>query len=165
MGSGPEPAAGTSGREAERGPAWPPSRRVWSRTRHAWGLAWRSFVPLVPRLLLGTAIAAAVRGFMPVDWILAVAGPDQPGAIPLMAAIGLPLYINAEILLPIAATLVNKGIGIGAVLALVIVGLGMSASEIPLLTSLFRTRLIAALVLSYFALAVGVGMLASTVAG
>lgn len=82
-----------------------------------------------------------------------------------MAALGLPVYINAEILLPITAALLGKGLGIGAVVALVITGLGMSASEIAVLTAFLRPRLIAALALSFFLVAVAGGMLTVVLAG
>lgn len=140
-------------------------RRIVNRVRRAWNLTWKSFTPLLPHLLLGTAIGAILRGFLPVNWILTVAGPEQPWAIPLMAIAGLPVYINAEILLPVTAALLDKGMGVGAVVALVITGLGMSASEVALLTAFFRPRLIATLVLSFFLIAVGGGALAVIVAG
>lgn len=139
----------------------PPVLPTW---RRAWRATWGSFIQLVPHLLVGTAIGALIRGFMPVDWILSIAGPGETLAIPLAAAFGLPVYINAEILLPIVAALLERGMGIGAVVALIITGLGMSASEIVILTGFFRPRLIAALVLSFFAVAVGGGVLAALVA-
>lgn len=155
-------SGGAVANAAAPSPTW---RRAWDAVRQAGGGAWGAFVPLVPHLVLGTAVGAAVRVFLPVGWILALAGPDQPFAIPLMAALGLPLYINAEILLPVTAALLDKGMGIGAVMALVITGLGMSASGVILLTGFFSPRTIAALVLSFFAVAVGGGALATLVAG
>lgn len=140
------------------------SMKPWARAREAARTAWGAFVPLAPHLLLGTSVGALLRAFLPVGWIVALAGPEQPFAIPLMAALGLPVYINAEILLPVAAALVEKGMGAGAVMALVITGLGMSASEVALLTGFFRARLLVALALSFFAVAVAGGALA-TVAG
>jgi uncharacterized membrane protein YraQ (UPF0718 family) len=162
----PAQVRGMSGGGAERVPgSWAAWRRVWSRARQAGSMAWRAFVPLVPHLVVATAIAATGRAFLPIDWVLTIAGPNQPLVIPLMAALGLPLYINAEILLPVTAALLDKGIGPGAVVALVIAGLGMSASEVVLLMGFFRLRLIVALVLSFFAVAVGGGALAGLVAG
>jgi uncharacterized membrane protein YraQ (UPF0718 family) len=159
-------AGGAADSERESGPARRPAwRRARSRVHQAWGAAWSAFVPLVPHLVVAAAIAAVGRAFLPVDWILAVAGPNQPFAVPLLAALGLPIYINAEILLPIAAALLDKGVGTGAVVALVITGLGMSAPGVELLAGFFRPRLIVALVLSFFAVAVGGGALAGLVAG
>ncbi|MGH2396210.1 MAG: permease [bacterium] len=143
-------------------PAWLQVRPAIAR---AWRTSWRAFVRIAPHLVLGTAIGATLRGFLPVAWILAVAGPGQPYAIPLMAAVGLPVYINAEILLPITAALLDKGLGVGSVVALVITGLGMSASEVALLTAFFRPRLIAALAVGFFLVAVVGGLLAAVLAG
>lgn len=99
-----------------------------------------------------------MRGFLPVAWILTVAGgPDQPFAGPLLAAIGIPIYINAEILLPIAAALLDRGLSEGAVMAIVITGLGLSLPELSLLRGFFRMRVIVALVLSSFGVAVASG--------
>lgn len=162
----PSPQArllGTGSATSDRpGPAWPGLR---SAARRAWRTSWRTFVGLAPHLLVGTAIGAAIRGFLPVAWILTVARPGQPFAIPLMAALGLPVYINSEILLPITAALLAKGLGVGPVVALAITGLGMSASEVGLLTAFFRPRLIAALAISFFLVAVVGGLLAAALAG
>ncbi|MGH2349270.1 MAG: permease [bacterium] len=138
---------------------------VWTAVRRAWRTSWHAFVRLAPHLVLGTAIGAAIRGFLPVAWLLAVAGPGQPYAIPMMAALGLPIYVNAEILLPITAALLAKGVGVGSVVALTVTGLGMSASEVALLTAFFRPRLIAALAISFFAMAVVGGLLATVLVG
>lgn len=166
-GSTTEPAGPVTyrwaGSSASAGPQspWPRARAA---VRKAGRRAWGGFVRLAPHLLVGTAIGAVVRGFLPVSWIVAVAGPEQRLAIPVMAALGLPVYINAEILLPITAALVGKGVGIGAVVALVIAGLGMSASEVALLTAFFRPRLIAALVASFFLMAVAGGLITAILA-
>jgi uncharacterized membrane protein YraQ (UPF0718 family) len=128
---------------------------VW---RRAWSEAWGFFVPMVPYLLLGTAIGALIYGFVPEGWILAVAGPEQTFAIPLAAAIGVPMYIRAETLIPIAGALLVKGMGVGAVVALLIAGAGASIPEVSLLSGLFRFRLVAAFVTSVFIVAISAGL-------
>lgn len=59
---------------------------------------------------------------MPSDWVLKIAGPDNPFAVPVAAIIGVPLYIRAETAIPIGVALMSKGMCIGAVIALVIGG-------------------------------------------
>jgi uncharacterized membrane protein YraQ (UPF0718 family) len=129
---------------------------VW---RRAWSEAWGLFVPVLPYLLVGTAIGAAVYGFVPTDWIVSVAGPDQPLAIPLAAALGVPIYVNAETFFPITSALLEKGMGIGPVVALVITSMGVSLPEVSMLAGIFRPRLVAALVASVFVVAIGSGAL------
>jgi uncharacterized protein len=144
------------------GTSEPPKVSVWAR---AWREAWGFFVSALPYLLLGTAAGAAIYGLVPTSWVLVLAGPGQPFAIPLAAALGVPLYVNAETFFPISAALIEKGVGIGALMALVITSMGVSIPEVALLGSLFRWRLVAALVASVFAVAVGSGVFFMLVLG
>ena len=108
---------------------------------------------------VGRRAWAAIYGLMPTNWVVAVAGPGQPLAIPLAAVLGVPMYVNAETFFPISAALLQKGVGVGAVMALVVTSMGVSVPEVVLLVCLFRWRLVAALVASVFAVAVGGGTL------
>lgn len=144
---GDAPGCETAG--PQKGPLW----------RRAWADAWGFFVPALPYLLVGTAAGAAIYGLVPTAWVVAVAGPGQPLAIPLAAALGVPMYVNAETFFPISAALLEKGVGVGAVMALVVTSMGVSLPEVVLLGGLFRWRLVVALVVSVFAVAVGGGAL------
>jgi uncharacterized membrane protein YraQ (UPF0718 family) len=64
-------------------------------------------------------------------------------AIPIAAVIGIPMYIRAETIIPISAVLMGKGMGVGAVVALIIGGAGMSILEISLLAAIYRKQLVA----------------------
>jgi uncharacterized membrane protein YraQ (UPF0718 family) len=139
-----------------------PKVSVWAR---AWSEAWGFFVPAVPYLLLGTAAGAAIYGLVPTSWVVALAGPGQPFAIPLTALLGVPMYVNAETFFPISAALLEKGVGIGAVIALIITSMGVSVPEVALLGSIFRWRLVTALVASVFAVAVASGVAFALVLG
>jgi uncharacterized protein len=129
---------------------------VW---RRAWSEAWGFFVPVLPYLLIGTAIGALVYGFIPTEWVASVAGADQPLAIPMAAALGVPIYVSAETFFPITSALLEKGMGLGAVVALVVTGMGVSLPEVSMLAGLFRVRLVAVLVASVFVVAIGSGMI------
>jgi len=129
---------------------------VW---RRAWSEAWGFFVPVLPYLLVGTAIGAVVYGFIPTEWVASVAGPDQPLAIPMAAAFGVPIYVTAETFFPITSALLEKGMGLGAVVALVVTGMGVSLPEVSMLAGLFQVRLVVVLVASVFVVAIGSGMI------
>jgi uncharacterized protein len=129
---------------------------VW---RRAWSEAWGFFVPVLPYLLVGTAIGAVVYGFIPTEWVASVAGADQPLAIPMAAAFGVPIYVTAETFFPITSALLEKGMGLGAVVALVVTGMGVSLPEVSMLAGLFRLRLVGVLVASVFVVAIGSGMI------
>ena len=112
-------------------------------------------------LVVGVAIGAVIKGFMPQDLIVKVAGPQNPLAVPVAAVIGIPLYIRATTAIPIGLALIQKGMGVGAVIALIIGGAGMAIPEMSLLASIFRPRLVGALVGVIFLTAVTAGLVFS----
>jgi uncharacterized protein len=140
----------------------PPEGPVW---RRAWREAWGFFVPVVPYLLVGTAVGALLYGFVPTGWIVALAGPERPLAIPVSAALGVPVYVNAETFFPVANALLEKGMGAGAVVALVVTSMGVSIPEVSLLSGIFRPRLVVALVAGVFAVAILSGTVFSFLVG
>lgn len=96
---------------------------------------------------------------MPSEWVLKIAGPDNPFAVPVAAIIGVPLYIRAETAIPIGVALMDKGMNIGAVIALVIGGAGMAIPEMSMLASIFKKKLVAMVVAVIFLTAVIAGYL------
>jgi uncharacterized protein len=131
------------------------------RLRRAFGFAWTLFKHIFIYLMIGAAVGAAIYGFVPQDIIVKVAGPDNPLAIPVAAIIGIPMYIRAETIIPISAVLMAKGMGVGAVVALIIGGAGMSIPEISLLAAIFKKRFVAVFVGVILVVAVLAGFLAS----
>jgi len=123
--------------------------------------ALESFRGVFLYLVIGVAIGAAIKGFVPEDVIVKVAGPQNPLAIPVAAVIGIPLYIRASTAIPIGLALIQKGMGVGAVIALIIGGAGMAIPEMTLLAGIFRPRLVAALVGVIFLTAVTAGFVFS----
>ena len=131
------------------------------RIKRAFGFAWALFKHIFIYLMIGAAVGAAIYGFVPQDLIVKVAGPDNPLAIPVAAIIGIPMYIRAETIIPISAVLMGKGMGVGAVVALIIGGAGMSIPEISLLAAIFKKRFVAVFVGVILVVAVLAGFLAS----
>lgn len=120
---------------------------------------WDTLHPIFWYLIIGVALGAAIYGYMPSDWVLNIAGPDNPFAVPVAAIIGVPLYIRAETAIPIGVALMGKGMSIGAVIALVIGGAGMAIPEMSMLASIFRKKLVAMIVTVIFMTAVISGYL------
>lgn len=129
-----------------------------ARFTRSLGFAWTLFRQVMPYLVLGAAIGAFIYGFIPDDLIIALAGPQNPLAIPVAAVIGVPMYIRAETIIPISAVLLGKGMGIGAVMALIIGGAGASIPEVTLLASIFEKRLVAAFVITVLGVAILAGV-------
>lgn len=119
--------------------------------------AWALFRQVFFYLVLGTAIGAVIYGFIPSAWIVKVAGPQNPFAVPVAAVIGIPMYIRAETIIPIGLTLMKKGMALGTVAALIIGGAGASIPEVTLLASMFKPKLLAAFVITIFIVAITTG--------
>jgi len=127
------------------------------KIREAFLGAWHDFRSILVFLILGVAVGAAIYGYMPVDFVSKLGGKENPFAIPVAAIIGVPLYIRAETVIPIAVALTQKGMSIGAVLALIIGGAGMSIPEMSMLAGIFKTRLVVVFVSVVFLTAVIAG--------
>ncbi len=127
-------------------------RKIWTHT-------WVDFRKVFPYLLLGISIGSVIYGFMPTEIISQYAGKENIFAIPVAAIIGIPLYIRAEAVIPISAALVAKGMGIGAVMALIIGSAGASLTEVILLKSIFKNPMIA----TFLIVVLGMAMLSGYV--
>jgi len=73
--------------------------------------------------------------------------------------VGISLYIRAEAVIPLASVLLGKGMGTGAVMALIVGSAGASLTEVVLLKSMFRTPMTVALLTVTLGMAVMMGYL------
>lgn len=121
------------------------------------------FRAFLPYLLLGALIGSMIYGFVPADWVANVAGPDNPLSIPAAALIGIPLYIRADTMIPVGLALHEKGMGMGAIIALVVGGAGISLPEMILLAKVFKSRLLGTFIATVFIVAVAAGYVFNTV--
>ena len=121
--------------------------------------AFGDFRVVLVYLLIGVGIGAVIYGYLPGDFVLKFAGSENPLAIPVAAAIGVPLYIRAETAIPIGLALMQKGMSVGAVIALIIGGAGMAIPEMSMLGAIFRKKLVAAIVAVIFLTAVTGGFI------
>lgn len=127
------------------------------KLRRAFAGAWNDFRGVLVYLVIGVAIGAAIYGYLPGDFVVRVAGPQNPMAIPVAAIIGIPLYVRAETVIPIAVALTQKGMSMGAVIALIIGGAGMSIPEMSMLAGIFKIRLVTVFMAVVFSTAVLAG--------
>ncbi len=127
--------------------------------KRAFSDAWVDFSGVLLYLVAGVAIGAFIYGYVPNDFVARIAGPSNPLAIPVAAIIGIPLYVRAETVIPIGLALTQKGMSMGAVVALIIGGAGMSIPEMSMLASIFKIRLVVIFISVVFLTAVLAGFL------
>ena len=108
------------------------------------------FVQIIPYVLIGAAISGIIAAFIPATLVETYVGNSNLLAIPIAAAIGVPLYLRIEMAIPLLSVLLAKGMSLGAAMALLIGGTGASLPEIAILGSMLKPKAIAAYVLWVF---------------
>lgn len=101
---------------------------------------------VLPYLLVGIGIGAAIHGWVPESFFARYAGPDNPFAVPFAVGLGIPLYSNAAGVLPLVEALYAKGLGMGTLLAFMMAVVALSLPEMILLRRVLRPKLIAAFI-------------------
>ena len=131
-------------------PPQPAGPRVVHAARYAFGeLADHT----LPWILLGILLASVIEPYLEPQ---ALAGVPDALAVPLLALIGLPVFVCASGSTPLAAVLLHKGVSMGAVLAFLITGPATNITTFGVL----RRRHGARFALTFGAVVAGVAILA-----
>ncbi|MDD5285235.1 MAG: permease [Desulfuromonadaceae bacterium] len=96
-----------------------------------------------PYVVVGVGLGAFIHGFVPQDFLAKWAGRDNPFAVPVAVALGVPLYSNAAGVIPIVHALMEKGMAIGTVLAFMMAVTALSLPEAIILKNVLKNRLLA----------------------
>lgn len=128
-----------------------------------WHSTWKDFKTVLPYLVISITVGAVIHGFVPAEFIASVASEDNLLAIPIAAVIGIPLYIRAAAMIPLSSVLVSMGMGMGAIMALIIGSAGASLTEVILLKSLFKNQMIIAFLTVVLTMAIGAGIVYSVI--
>jgi uncharacterized membrane protein YraQ (UPF0718 family) len=89
------------------------------------------------------AVGFMINKFVPATVITRYLGSDNIFAVPLLALVGLPLYVSGTSSMPVMNALMEAGASGGALLAFMITGPGTSAGVIAGLTTIMKRRAIA----------------------
>jgi uncharacterized membrane protein YraQ (UPF0718 family) len=129
------------------------------RMRFALMAAWNELRTSAPYLVIGIVVGALIYGYVPQDAI-AQLQHQFPGfaLILVMAIVGLPFYVNATMVIPIAVALLSKGVAIGPVAAFLVSAAGTSIPEMILLTKLFKAPLVVSHVIAIVVSATVIGV-------
>ena len=96
-----------------------------------------------PYVVVGIGLGAVMHGYIPNDFLVQYAGPNNPFAVPLAVLVGVPLYSNAAGVIPLVSVLVEKGMAMGTVLAFMMAVVGLSLPEAIILRKVLKPKLIA----------------------
>lgn len=105
-------------------------------------------------IVIGVGLGALMHGYVPNDFLVRYAGPQNPFAVPIAVLIGIPLYSNAAGTIPIVSVLVAKGMAIGTALSFMMAVTALSLPEFIILKKVLKPKLIIT-----YASVVGIGIL------
>lgn len=93
-------------------------------------------------LIIGISLGAVIHGKVPDGALAMYAGKDNPFAVFVAVALGIPLYSNASGMIPIVGELLKKGVALGTSLAFMMAVTALSLPEMLLLKKVIKTKLI-----------------------
>jgi hypothetical protein len=94
-------------------------------------------------VIIGVGIGAAIHNWIPQSIIENVVGNNNPFAVLLATAVGIPMYADIFGTLPIAEALFGKGVGIGTVLSFMMAVTALSLPSLIMLSKVVKPKLLA----------------------
>jgi uncharacterized protein len=110
----------------------------------------KQFISFAPYMVIGVAVGAVLHGYVPTTAFESLAGLNVLILIPAAAIIGVFLYVRATTIVPIATSLIAKGMSAGAVISLTVAGAGASLPEMIMMKKMFLWPLMLAFIFIVF---------------
>ena len=93
-------------------------------------------------ILIGVGIGAAIHNWVPQNIVENVIGENNPFAVILATAIGIPMYADIFGTIPIAEALFAKGVGVGTVLSFMMAVTALSLPSMIMLSKVVKPKLL-----------------------
>lgn len=97
-------------------------------------------------VLIGVGIGAAMHNWVPETFISALLGQDKWWSVLVATVAGIPMYADIFGTLPIAEALVEKGVGLGTALTIMMVVTALSLPSMIMLKRVVKLPLMIAFV-------------------
>ena len=126
-----------------RGNAEIPDPSINERTYDAWIFTRDLIKKIWIYVVIGIAIGGIMHGWIPAGALARYAGADNPFAVFVAVAIGIPLYSNAAGVIPLVSELTRAGVAMGTALAFMMSVTALSIPEMIILRQVLKPRLMA----------------------
>jgi uncharacterized membrane protein YraQ (UPF0718 family) len=114
-------------------------------------------------VIIAIGIGGFIHGYVPEEFLVRYAGPQNPFGVPVAVALGVPLYSNAAGVIPIVYALMEKGMSMGTVLAFMMAVTALSLPEMIILRKVLKLPLLAVFAGIMTVTIIGVGYLFNTI--
>lgn len=101
-----------------------------------------TFKSVLPYIVAGVGIGAAIHNWIPESWIVSVLGSRNPLGVILATMAGTPMYADVFGTIPVAEALLDKGAQLGAVLAFMMAVTTLSLPSLIMLKKVVKTKLL-----------------------
>lgn len=106
-----------------------------------------TFKNVFPYILLGVGIGAVIHNWIPASFVEAVLGSYNPLGVLIATIIGIPMYSDIFVTIPIAEALLYKGAQLGTVLAFMMGVTTLSFPSLIMLKKAIKPKLLVTFVL------------------
>ncbi|MCF7890171.1 permease [Candidatus Bipolaricaulota bacterium] len=97
---------------------------------------------IFPYVVIGVGMGAAIHGFLPEDFIQNTL--QGAFAVPAATALGIPIYTNIMGVIPVAESLISKGLPVGTSIAFMMSVAALSVPQFVLLKQVMKRNLLIA---------------------
>ena len=108
-----------------------------------WGEGLTLTKKLIPYVLIGVGLGAAIHGIVPQDFFEHTLNNEAWWTVPLAVIVAVPLYSNAVAVIPIMQALVGVGVPLGTAMAFMMATVGLSLPEALILKKVMSLKLLA----------------------
>ncbi len=120
-----------------------PNPTMRERLKDAWFFTKDLIRKIWIYVVVGIAIGGFVHGWVPAGALATYAGKDNPFAVFVAVAIGIPLYSNAAGVIPLVSELTRLGVAMGTALAFMMSVTALSIPEMIILRQVLKPKLMA----------------------
>lgn len=96
-------------------------------------------------VIIGISVGAIFHGFVPSEWVETHLAAGDWWTVPLASVLGIPLYSNASAMIPVAESMLLKGVPVGTTLTFMMSVVGASLPEFLMLKQIMKPRLLVTL--------------------
>lgn len=97
---------------------------------------------IIPYVLLGVGVGAAIHGFVPTGFFENYITKDNLFAVPLAVLIGIPMYADSTGVMPVVQALIAKWIPLWTWLAFMMAVVALSLPQFLILKKVMKTKLL-----------------------
>ena len=93
-------------------------------------------------IIAGVFVGSLIHGWVPNDYLVDIAGPNNPFAVIIVTILAVPLYSSVLGTIPIANALIDKGMGVGTAMSFMMATTALSLPEMMILRKVIKPKLI-----------------------